>query len=63
MWAYPFALISLGALTLYQIYDIFFGSGSIVFIILTVVDIAILALIWREFQKVKTEGFYKKPVS
>lgn len=57
MWAYPFSLISLGALTLYQVYDIIFGTGSIVVIALTVVDIAILALIWREFQKVKKEGF------
>lgn len=53
MWAYPFALISLGLLTLYQLYDIIFGTGSIVVIGLTVVDIVILGLIWREYQKVK----------
>ncbi|MDB5180208.1 MAG: hypothetical protein JWN12_840 [Candidatus Saccharibacteria bacterium] len=53
MWAYPFSLISLGALTLYQIYDIIFGAGSIFVILLTVFDLGILALIWREYQKVK----------
>jgi uncharacterized membrane protein len=53
MWAYPFSLIALGALTLYQVYDIIFGSGSILIIGLTVFDVAILALIWREYQKVK----------
>jgi uncharacterized membrane protein len=55
MWAYPFALISLGALTLYQVYDIIFVKGSILVIILTIIDIAILALIWREYQKVKAQ--------
>jgi uncharacterized membrane protein len=59
MWAYPFSLIALGLLTLYQIYDIIFGSGSFFVILLTIFDIAILALIWREFQKVKREGFKK----
>lgn len=54
MWAYPFSLIALGALTLYQVYDIIFGAGSIFVILLTVLDLAILALIWREYQKVKS---------
>jgi uncharacterized membrane protein len=53
MWAYPFSLIALGALTLYQVYDIIFGSGSWLIIALTVVDLIILGLIWREYQKVK----------
>jgi uncharacterized membrane protein len=57
MWAYPFALISLGILTLYQVYDLIFGAGSVFVILLTVFDVAILALIWREYQKVKREGF------
>ena len=57
LWAYPFSLLSLGALTLYQIYDIVFGSGSILVIGLTILDLAILALIWREYQKVKKDGF------
>lgn len=53
MWAYPFALITLGILTLYQVYDIIFGTGSFFVILLTVFDVAILVLIWREYQKVK----------
>lgn len=63
MWAYPFALITLGALTLYQVYDIIFGTGSFFVILLTVFDVAILALIWREFQKVKVEGFKKQTLT
>lgn len=55
LWAYPFALISLSVLTLYQVYDIVFGHGSAVVILLTVLDIAILALIWREYQKVRVQ--------
>jgi uncharacterized membrane protein len=60
MWAYPFALISLGALTLYQIYDIIFGAGSFIVIGFTVVDVVILVLIWREYQKVKAQPLVKK---
>lgn len=65
LWAYPFSLVTLGALTLYQIYDIIFGSGSVIVIVLTVFDIFILGLIWREYQKVKKYGFQpaKKPVA
>jgi len=55
IWAYPFSLISLSILTLYQIYDILFGEGSFVVIALTIVDVVILALIWREYQKVKSQ--------
>lgn len=55
MWAYPFSLIALGALTLYQVYDIVFGKGSIFVIALTIIDVAILVLIWREYQKVKAK--------
>lgn len=55
MWAYPFSLIALGALTLYQVYDIIFGAGSYIIVVLTAIDIAILVLIWREYQKVKTQ--------
>lgn len=57
LWAYPFSLFALGALTLYQVYDIIFLKGSLFVIALTVIDFAILALIWREYQKVKKYGF------
>lgn len=61
LWAYPFSLISLGLLTLYQIYDIIFGEGNILVIMLTVVDIAILILIWREYTKIKSKGISTIP--
>ncbi|HEY8992403.1 MAG TPA: DUF2127 domain-containing protein [Candidatus Microsaccharimonas sp.] len=63
MWAYPFSLISLGALTLYQVYDIIFVKGSIFVIALTIIDIAILALIWREYQKVKKNPPHPKTLA
>ncbi|HEV7454891.1 MAG TPA: DUF2127 domain-containing protein [Candidatus Saccharimonadales bacterium] len=53
LWAYPFSLISLGALMLYQLYSIFFVKPSIGMILLTVFDACILWLIWREYGKVR----------
>jgi uncharacterized membrane protein len=55
LWAYPFSLISLGALMLYQLYSIFFVKASIGMILLTIFDVFILWLIWREYGKVKTQ--------
>lgn len=51
-WAYPFALVTLSLLTLYQFYDIF-RKPSIGIILLTVLDIIILWLIWREYQQIR----------
>lgn len=51
MWAYPFSLITLGILMLYQIYHIVFVRVSIGMILLTLFDAFILWLIWREWQK------------
>jgi uncharacterized membrane protein len=53
LWAYPFSLITLGALMIYQLYSIVFVKVSIGMIALTVFDIFILWLIWREYGKVK----------
>lgn len=53
LWAYPFSLITLGLLMLYQTYTIFFVHASIGMILLTTFDIIILWLIWREYGKVK----------
>lgn len=58
LWAYPFSLIALGILMLYQVYSIVLHR-SIGMILLTLFDIFILWLIWREYGKVKpafTEG-------
>lgn len=53
MWAYPFSLISLGILTAYQLYTIFFVKPSIGMVALTVFDIFVLWLIWREYGKLR----------
>ena len=52
LWAYPFSLISLGLLMLYQVYSmsVKFSAGMLV---LTVFDAIILWLIWREYCKVR----------
>lgn len=55
LWAYPFSLISLGLLMLYQLYTIFFVKASFGMIMLTVFDVIILGLIWREFGKVRQQ--------
>lgn len=53
LWAYPFSLISLGILTLYQVYTIFFVKASLGMILLTIFDVLILWLIWREYSKIR----------
>jgi uncharacterized membrane protein len=53
LWAYPFSLISLGVLMVYQLYSIFFVQASAGMIILTIFDVFILGLIWREYGKVR----------
>jgi uncharacterized membrane protein len=60
LWAYPFSLITLGALMLYQVYSIVFIKPSLGFILLTIFDIFILWLIWREFGKVRLQTARKK---
>lgn len=52
LWAYPFALITLGILTIYQLVDISV-KPSIGMVLLTIFDIFILILIWREYGKMK----------
>lgn len=53
LWAYPFSLITLGLLMVYQVYSIVFVKVSIGMIALTLFDVFILWLIWREYGKVK----------
>lgn len=59
LWAYPFALISLSIMMLYQIWSIIFVKASLGMIALTLFDILILWLIWREYQKVKPNSTNK----
>lgn len=49
-WAYPFSLITLGILTLYQLYTLHV-KVSAGMLILTVFDIIIILLIWREWRR------------
>lgn len=56
LWAYPFSLATLGLLMLYQTYSIFFVRVSIGMIALTVFDVFVLWLIWREYGKVRHEA-------
>lgn len=50
LWAYPFSLITLGLLMLYQVYTIVV-KASVGMILLTLFDVFILWLIWREYGK------------
>ena len=52
LWAYPFSLISLGILMLYQVFSMFV-KFSVGMLALTIFDVAILWLIWREYGKVR----------
>ena len=54
LWAYPFSLITLGLLMLYQIYSILFVKLSVGMILLTIFDVLIVWLIWREYRKIRT---------
>ena len=60
LWAYPFSLITLGLLMVYQVYSIVFVKLSVGMILLTVFDMFILWLIWREYEKVKA-GSQRSP--
>jgi len=53
LWAYPFSTITLGLLMLYQLYSIIFVKLSVGLILLTIFDIFILWMIWREYRKVR----------
>lgn len=52
LWAYPFSLLTLGLLMMYQVYSIVFVTPSTGMIVLTIFDVFILWLIWREWSKV-----------
>ncbi len=57
LWAYPFSLITLGLLTLYQVYDIIFVRISPVMVTLTIMDVVILWMIWEEYIRIRAHGF------
>ncbi len=51
-WAYPTAIAVFGAFTVYQIYRYFLGP-SLFLIVLTILDIFVIALTWLEYNRVK----------
>ena len=51
-WAYPFALITLGLLTLYQFYEILVRP-TLGIILLTILDLVIIWLIAREYRNIE----------
>jgi uncharacterized membrane protein len=62
LWVYPFALVSLGLIMLFQVYTIAVDA-SFGLIVLTVFDIFVLGMIWREYGKVKVSTRKSHPSS
>lgn len=52
LWAYPLSMIFLAIFIIYQIYRYFF-THSVFLILLTLLDIALIALIWHEYGHMK----------
>ncbi len=49
LWAYPASLAVMGALVLYQLYEIFL-TGSVFIIGITAFDLVVIYFIWREWR-------------
>lgn len=62
MWAYPFALVTLGLFVVYQAYELVvkttFGMSF-----LTALDLLIIWLVWREWQQVKMHSANTLPAA
>jgi len=54
LWAYPWALIVLGLFLIYQVY-LLVTKTTFGMAFLTVLDAIIIYLVWREWQKVRSE--------
>jgi uncharacterized membrane protein len=52
LWAYPWSLSVLGLFIVYQVYRYTF-THSIALVLLTIFDLVVIWLIWREYQIVK----------
>jgi len=55
LWAYPLGLIILGLLLVYQVYQLVVGP-SVGMAALSVLDVAIVLLVWREWRHVRASG-------
>jgi len=56
MWSYPASLVALGAFIVYQLYR-FSYTHSPGLIVLTVFDLAVIALIWHEWRVRQKSGW------
>lgn len=54
LWAYPFSLVLLGAMTSYELY-LFAIKSKVWMVFLVIIDACILWLIWREYGKMRTK--------
>jgi uncharacterized membrane protein len=52
LWAYPYSLITLGLFMIYQVYSIII-KVSVGMVLLTIFDVFLLWLIWREYGKAR----------
>ena len=52
LWAYPASLVVLGLFIVYQLYRFSYTHG-VGLIVLTVFDVIVMGLIWREYQMVR----------
>lgn len=56
MWSYPASIWVLGAFVVYQCYR-YSQAHSIWLVLLTVLDIVVILLLWREYRLRKRIGF------
>jgi uncharacterized membrane protein len=52
LWAYPAAILIFAAFSAYQIYQ-FVISHSIVMLVLTILDVIVIALTWAEYSRLR----------
>lgn len=56
LWYYPTAIIFFGLFIIYQLYRITF-TNSILLMLITILDIAIIILTWHEYRYLSKESF------
>lgn len=55
LWAYPAAILIFAAFSAYQVYQ-FTMSHSMVMVVLTVLDVIVIALTWAEYSRLRHHG-------
>jgi uncharacterized membrane protein len=59
LWAYPTAMVAFSLFGVYQVIE-FFHRGSLWLLVLTVLDILLIALTWHEYKYIKKTGIKPK---